>query len=270
MGDLIQFNHPMFGTLPVMEIDGKAHFPATTAADMLGYSNPHKAIGDHCRYLTKREVPHPQNPDKTIEMNFIPEGDLYRLIARSQLPEAERFEVWVFDDVLPSIRRHGVYATPAAAEAMMNDPDAMIRLFEQIKMERLEKEAMRIEKENLMIASVQKDLALLAQAPKVLFADSVAGSADGITVREMAKLLNQNGIQTGEKRLYDWLREKEYVIKDGRDRNRPTQKSMDLKIMCVRESTRVSPNGNPHIDSVTLITGKGQVYLMNKLRQLTA
>lgn len=78
-----------------MIIDGKEYFPATDCAKVLGYSNPHKAIGDHCRYLTKREVPHPQSVGKTIEMSFIPEGDLYRLIARSKLPAAEQFERWV-------------------------------------------------------------------------------------------------------------------------------------------------------------------------------
>lgn len=109
MNNIKVFNHTEFGELSVLIIDGKEYFPATECARILKYANPHKAINDHCRYLTKREVPHPQNPDKSIVMNFIPEGDFYRLIVRSNLPAAERFERWVFDEVLPSIRKHTEY-----------------------------------------------------------------------------------------------------------------------------------------------------------------
>ena len=100
-----------FGSFEILMIDDKPYFPAAECAALLGYVNPHKAINDHCRYLTKREVPHPQSSKKTITRNFIPEGDLYRLIIRSKLPAAERFERWVFDEVLPTIRKHGAYAT---------------------------------------------------------------------------------------------------------------------------------------------------------------
>jgi prophage antirepressor-like protein len=98
-----------FGELQVIEIDGKPYFPATDVAKALGYEKPHDAISQHCRYSVKYGVPHPQSSDKQIEKNFIPEGDLYRLIIRSKLPSAERFEKWVFDDVLPSIRTQGGY-----------------------------------------------------------------------------------------------------------------------------------------------------------------
>ncbi len=107
MNNLQVFKNTEFGELKVLVIDGKEYFPATDCARMLGYSNPHKAVIDHCKYLTKREVPHPQNPEKTININYIPEGDLFRLIVKSQLPAAERFERWVFDEVLPTIRKHG-------------------------------------------------------------------------------------------------------------------------------------------------------------------
>ncbi|GHV35803.1 hypothetical protein FACS18949_14490 [Clostridia bacterium] len=103
------FSNSEFGQLEIVTIDGKEHFPATVSAKMLGYVNPHKAISDHCRWVTKREVPHPQNPDKTIRVNYIPEGDLYRLIIHSKLPNAERFEKWVMDDVLPALRRNYAY-----------------------------------------------------------------------------------------------------------------------------------------------------------------
>ena len=103
MNDLQVFKNPQFGTLRTIEEDGKVLFVATDVANMLGYKNPWDAVKKHCRYLAKREVPHPQNPNKKIEVNVIPEGDLYRLIAHSELPAAETFESWVFDEVLLSL-----------------------------------------------------------------------------------------------------------------------------------------------------------------------
>ena len=114
MNELQKFRNTEFGELSVLEIDGKPHFPATACARVLGYSHPENAIHKHCRCSLKRGVPHPQNPHKTIEMNFIPEGDLYRLIVHSRLPAAERFEKWVFEEVLPSIRQSGGYAPDMA------------------------------------------------------------------------------------------------------------------------------------------------------------
>lgn len=109
MNEMKVFENVEFGKLEIIMINDKEHFPATQCAKILGYSNPSKAVGDHCRCLTKRYVPHPQSPDKSIEKIFIPEGDLYRLIIRSKLPAAERFERWVFDEVIPAIRKHGFY-----------------------------------------------------------------------------------------------------------------------------------------------------------------
>ena len=109
MNEMQVFQNSEFGELGVLEIEGKPYFPATACAKILGYAKPHNAISQHCRYSLKQGVPHPQNPSKVVEMNFIPEGDLYRLITHSKLPAAERFEKWVFDEVLPTIRRTGGY-----------------------------------------------------------------------------------------------------------------------------------------------------------------
>ena len=104
------FTSDKFGTIRIVEEDGKALFRATDVAKSLGYGNPHEALYRHCKYLVKREVPNPQSVNgKMVEALFIPEGDLYRLITHSKLPEAQAFESWVFDEVLPSIRRHGGY-----------------------------------------------------------------------------------------------------------------------------------------------------------------
>ena len=101
------FESEEFGKLGVVSVDGKQYFPASNCAKILGYTNASKAINDHCRSVTKRYIPHPQNPSKEMQINFIPEGDLYRLIVRSKLPSAEKFETWVFDEVLPIIRKTG-------------------------------------------------------------------------------------------------------------------------------------------------------------------
>ena len=109
MQELQIFRHPDFGELGLLEINGKPYFPAKAAARCLGYKDTNNAIKRHCRWVAKHHLPHPQNPEKQIVMNLIPEGDLYRLITHSRLPKAEEFERWVFDEVLPTIRRQGSY-----------------------------------------------------------------------------------------------------------------------------------------------------------------
>lgn len=116
MQDLQVFQSSEFGELGVLIIEGREYFPATACAKILGYSNTKDAIKRHCRWVVKHDLPHPQNPEKTIEMNFIPEGDLYRLIVSSKLPAAERFERWIFDEVLPALRRHGYYGSPSTPD----------------------------------------------------------------------------------------------------------------------------------------------------------
>lgn len=120
---IMVFQDTMFGEIRTLDDGGKVLFCGSDVAKALGYAVPRKALFDHCRYVTKRNVPHPQSPNKQIEMAFIPESDLYRLITHSKLPAAEKFERWVFDEVLPSIRKHGMYATPEAVEKMLSDPD---------------------------------------------------------------------------------------------------------------------------------------------------
>lgn len=136
MNELQIFNNNQFGEMRTIEEDDKIFFCGADVAKALGYTNSSKALTDHCRCVTKRYIPHPQAPDKEIEMSFIPEGDVYRLITHSKLPTAEKFESWVFDEVLPTIRKHGAYLTPEALERAMNDPDFTIGLLTALKNER--------------------------------------------------------------------------------------------------------------------------------------
>ncbi|GAB6170967.1 hypothetical protein JCM15765_04450 [Paradesulfitobacterium aromaticivorans] len=119
MNELQVFNNESFGQVRTVEDNGELKFLATDIAKALGYRNPHDAILKHCRWVAKREVPHPQSPDKEIEVNVIPKGDVYRLIANSELPGAEKFESWIFDEVVPSVVDHGAYITNRANPEML-------------------------------------------------------------------------------------------------------------------------------------------------------
>lgn len=122
MNNLKTFKNEKFGKLRTVMINDKPHIVAVDVTKALGYKNPNKAVRDHCRWVTKQRVPHPQSKDKnkTIEVNCIPEGDIYRLIAHSELPEAEQFESWVFDEVLPTIRKTGGYVVEGREEEFID------------------------------------------------------------------------------------------------------------------------------------------------------
>ena len=245
------FKNPEFGEIRTIEEDGKVLFCGSDVAKALGYSRPQDAISRHCRYSVKRRVPHPQSPNKTIEMTFIPEGDIYRLSAKSELPEAERFESWIFDEVLPSIRKHGAYMTPETLESAILNPDTMIRLCTALKDEQDKRKAL----EN----KVYED------APKVLFANAVSTAKTSILIGEQAKILKQNGINIGQNRLFEWLRKNGYLIsRKGSDYNMPTQRSMEQGLMEIKETTVTNPDGSIRVNKTPKITGKGQIYFSNR------
>lgn len=135
MSEIQIFNKDGFGNVRTIEEDGKILFVATDIAKALGYANPHDAINKHCRWVAKREVPHPQSKTKTMEVNVIPEGDIYRLVANSELESAEKFESWVFDEVIPSIRKNGIYSgqkTLSALEQIRLQNQALIEVDEKV------------------------------------------------------------------------------------------------------------------------------------------
>lgn len=140
------FENPLFGMIRTLEIDGKPYFVASDVAKVLGYTNSSKAIKDHCRWVTKRYVPHPQSADKKIEVNIIPQGDVMRLAAKSELPGAEKFESWIFDDVIPTVLNHGIYATDSVINKILDDPDFGIKILTELKEERIAR--MTAEEEN--------------------------------------------------------------------------------------------------------------------------
>lgn len=246
MEEMRVFRNEQFGEVRTIEENGKPLFCGSDVARALGYTNPNKAVNDHCRAITKRSTP---ISGKVQSINFIPEGDVYRLIVRSKLPTAEKFERWVFDEVLPTIRKHGAYFTPETLEAALLNPDYLIKLATSLKEETEKRKALEArEKEN---------------APKVLFADSVGTSESTILVGDLAKIIRQNGVDIGRTRMFDWLRNSGYLMKDGQSKNMPTQYSMELGVMEIKERTVSTPSGTI-INKTPVITGKGQLYFVNK------
>ena len=252
MDTLKVFENPAFGGVrTITDEDGKILFCALDIAHPLGYQRERDAVQRHCRYAVKRGVPHPQNPEKQIEMTFIPEGDVYRLIARSNLPEAQKFESWIFDEVVPAIRRTGGYI--AGAEKMT---DAEIMAQAVLVANRT------IEARDARIRELEAQAK--ADAPKVLYADAVAASEGGMLIREFAKFLRDNGADMGEKRLFEDMRKRGFLIKaEGRDRNTPTQRAMDMGLFTVKETVIQIPLLGAKTRTTPLLTGKGKLYFMN-------
>lgn len=143
------FENPLFGMIRTLEIDGKPYFVASDVAKALGYKRPNDAISAHCRWAVKHRIPHPQSADKKIEVNIIPQGDVMRLAAKSELPGAEKFESWIFDDVIPTVLNHGIYATDSVINKILDDPDFGIKILTELKEERIARMTAEEEKEKL-------------------------------------------------------------------------------------------------------------------------
>ena len=252
------FSDERFGDIRLCRIDShNVEGCGVDIAKALGYKNPIKALNDHCRWVTKRYVPHPQNPNKTIAMSFIPRGDIIRLIVRSKLALAQQFESWVFDEVIPTILDTGGYmvATPN-----MTDKEIMARavMIGQKTIERISKEnAVLKESKALLEAKVEAD------APKVAFAEELEVSETCITIKQLSVLLYQNGYKTSEKRLFEELREDGFLCSKGEYKNEPAQHYLEMGLFKVKTSTFQYGSGGTGVGRKTLVTQKGVKYLLN-------
>jgi anti-repressor protein len=255
MKELQIFSNQEFGDVRAVEVNGKPYAIGVDVARALKYAKPSQAVIDHCKGIRKLGIP---SEGGTQETNIIPEGDIYRLIVKaadqSRNPDikarAERFERWVFEDVLPTVRKHGAYVTPAKLEEIMNDPDAWIKVLTALKEERAAKEQLQIE--------------AIENQPKVVFADAVSVSDGAILIGELAKILKGNGIEIGQNRLFEQLRSDGYLIKRrGTDYNAPTQRAMELGLFKVKETAITHSDGHVTISKTTKVTGKGQQYFIN-------
>lgn len=200
--------------------------------------------------------PIPDSLGRQQDTTIINEDGLYDVILESRKPEAKTFRKWITGEVIPSIRKHGGYLTPEALEKTMQDPDFLIGILNGLKSEQESRKRL--------------ELKVLEDKPKVLFAESLETSRDCILVANLAKLLKQNGIETGEKRLYRWLRENGYLGKQGDHYNMPTQRSMDLRLFEVKTRTINNPGEEPLISKTTVVTGRGQMYFLNKFKDMPA
>lgn len=244
MNELTVFTNEQFGSVRTIEINNGPWFVGKDVALALGYTNPQKAIRDHV-----------DAEDRTVNDSFtvngtaitlINESGLYSLILSSKLPNAKEFKRWVTAEVLPVIRKHGMYAT----EDLLNNPDLAIKTFQALKEEQ--------EKNKRLVAENAE------MKPKALFADAVATSHSSILVGDLAKILRQNGVIIGQHRLFNWLRNTGYLIKSGASKNMPTQRAMEMGLFEVKESTVTNPDGTVRITRTTKVTGKGQQYFINK------
>lgn len=250
MNNIQIFQNEQFGKVRIaMNESDEPLFCAKDVANALGYIDTADAIQRHCKSGKKVYHPH-ENSAGGINMVYIPEKDVYRLIMRSNLPDAEKFQDWVCDEVLPSIRKHGAYMTNETLEKALTSPDFLIQLATNLK----EEKQKRIEAEQ----KIQKD------APKVLFADAVSTSQRSCLVAELAKILQQNGVNIGQNRLFTWMRENGYLCQKGQYYNQPTQKAMELGLFELKQTSITKPDGSVLVTTTTKVTGKGQIYFVEK------
>ena len=242
MNELQIFKNEEFGEVRTVTIDNEPWFVGKDVAMALGYQNASKAFADHVEECDKL------NNESLSSLGqrggwLINESGLYALIFGSKLESAKRFKYWVTSEVLPAIRKTGGYRMQAP------QGKELLALAVLEAQKTIEEQTTQIER----------------MKPKEIFADAVATSHTAILIGDLAKLLKQNGVETGQKRLFVWMRENGYLIKrKGADWNMPTQKSMEMGLFEVKESTVNNPDGSVRINRTTKVTGKGQQYFINK------
>lgn len=249
MNELQIFDNPEFGKIRAIEVDGEPWMVGKDVAAALGYQNPSKALADHV-----------DNEDKLNNESLsslgqrggwlINESGLYSLVLSSKLPGAKKFRRWVTSEVLPSIRRHGAYMTPDTLDKMIASPEFGIKLLTALQHER---EARQVLEEEMERAR-----------PKALFADAVSIAQSSILIGELAKILHQNGIETGQNRLFSWMRSNGYLIRrQGTDYNMPTQRAMEMGLFRIKETVITHADGHTSVNKTVKVTGKGQQHFVN-------
>jgi phage antirepressor YoqD-like protein len=267
------FKNSQFGEVRVTEIDGKTYFVGIDVAKVLGYTDPNQAIRQHVDEEDKtivqlsdiqdtvKTTPHMQGS----KIGLINESGVYSLILRSNMPRAKEFKRWITSEVIPAIRRTGGYI---AAHADETPEEIMARalVVAQDTINRQKQRAELAEKKADLMESVADELHRENESmkPKVLFADAVATSDRSVLVSELAKILKQNGVDVGQNRLFEWLRKHGYLCSRGEYYNQPTQKAMELELFEIKKTSITKPDGSVLVTCTTKVTGKGQIYFVNK------
>ena len=249
-------NETLNCTVRAVVKDGEPWFVAKDVCDALGYGNSRDALSKHVRDRWKNTVTIRDgitgNPEKAI----INEAGLFALVMKSKMPKAVEFQDWVCEEVLPSIRKHGMYATGEKLMELLAQPENAIKVFRALKDEQ--------DRRKELEAKMEED------APKVLFCEAVKASSNSVLVGELAKILRQNGVPTGQNRLFAQLREEGYLGKVGENYNLPTQRSMDMGLFEIKKWSFTDPNGVNIVKRTTKVTGKGQMYFVNKFLAQTS
>lgn len=245
MNELQVFKNQEFGQVRTLTLNDEPWFVGKDVAEALGYAEPRSAVSKKVDDAD-RGVAEMETPSGKQNMTIINESGLYALIFGSKLESAQKFKRWVTSEVLPALRKTGQYQVKE-----LSGQELMAKAL--------------IEAQSVLAA---KDKQIEAMKPKVVFADAVATSHTSILVGELAKILKQNGIEMGQKRLFAWLRVKGYLIKrQGTDYNMPTQKAMDLGLFEIKEGSYVNGSGVNITTKTPKVTGKGQQYFINKFLQ---
>ena len=256
MKDLKIFENNEFGEVRTTVIDDEPYFSLNDVCRILEIKNPRDAKSR----LNLDGVGSTDGVDslgRRTDVTMINESNLYKLIFQSRKPEAERFADWVTSEVLPAIRKHGAYMTDGVIERTLTDPDYLIMLATNLKEEKA--------KRALAEAVNEKN------KPKVLFADTVSASKRSCLMGELAKMISQEAIRQGkldkkigQNKLFAWMRNKGYLCKGGERRNQPKQSYVEQGLFEIKKGTRLDGQGNNIVTSTTKITGKGQIYFVNK------
>lgn len=249
MNNISTFNNPAFGSVRAVSVNDEPYFVGKDVAEILGYERPTDAVRKRVD-PDDRGVAKMETPSGVQEMTIINESGLYSLILSSKLPKAKEFKRWVTAEVLPAIRKTGGY---------VNDTAQFVEsYFGQLEPNQKHALTMMFDESKRMSAQLKE------QAPKVLFANAVETAHNSILIGDLAKIIRQNGVDIGQKRLFEWLRQNGYLIKDGQSKNMPTQKAMEMSLFEVKESTINNPDGSVRITRTTKVTGKGQTYFVKK------
>ena len=266
MNNLRVFSNEEFGELTVIVKNNKEYIEAIGVATILGYVNPRDAIRRHCDedgvIFHDVGVVSGYRKDNSeiiqvVNKKFIDEGNVYRLIIKSKLPSARRFEKWVMNEVLPTIRQNGVYMKDSVIEQTLNNPDFIIQMATKLKEERNQK-LIQMQRANRLEEIIALD------EPYTDFGKKIEKSNGAITIGEFAKLLNNANLDIGRNRLYSWFRDNGYFIKLGKERNIPKQVYISQGLFEVCERI-IHTRGKEIISTTTLITGIGQLYFTGRL-----
>ena len=266
MADITIFNNDLFGSVRVTVVDNEPLFCLADVCKALKLDNTSHVKSRLRQSGTQLIDLHALSNQQGVSINelgnrqatFIDEGNLYKCVFQSRVKEAEKFQDWVCDDILPTIRKTGGYII-AKAEDTPEEIMARALLVAQDTLRRREERIAMLQQEN---ATQQEKIE--QDAPKVLFAEAVSTSKTSILIGELAKVIKQNGVDMGQNRLFKWLRSNGYLCRHGEHYNTPTQKAMEMGLFEIKEHSVPRPDGSVMVTRTTKVTGKGQVYFVNK------